>query len=264
MRKYEKISEKTMLFRLAATVAVTLICLAAMSLTAYAYFSCTVISKANHIKTATFKANISITDEDGNEVALTTSDHRTFKTDALEAWKQYTVTITPQKPQSTASTGFVAVTARDGDKSYHSAQLGVDENVQGGKTDKITFKLMISRESEVKFVAYWGTSSQYPSYSEAGEEIKIIVGGITEPPVNNTEDEGAEKTGGGSSDGENETHGGQTQSDEEETPPDKETLTKEEAPSEEVVSDNSEKSDDKEAEGEQINGADDIKEEDEK
>lgn len=58
--KHAKISDKAMLIRAAVTVVIMVVCLAAMSITAYAYFSCSVTSGSNIIKSANFDATISV------------------------------------------------------------------------------------------------------------------------------------------------------------------------------------------------------------
>ena len=54
--KYGKVKEKVMLMRTALTVVIMVVCLFAMSFTAYAYFSHNVTSGSNIIKAAYFDA----------------------------------------------------------------------------------------------------------------------------------------------------------------------------------------------------------------
>lgn len=191
--KHGKIREKVMLARVAMTVVIMVVSLAAMSITAYAYFSHNVTSGSNIIKAANFetKVSITVTDADGKAVENSniipiTSDHKNFELRELEVGKYYTVTITPTE-QSTAKTGFVVVTADKCPGTYHTQQLAKDVNAEGDQTPSLSFMLMITDTTNVHFLAHWGTSSYYDAYKDKGdqeelyitqdEKIKIIVNG---------------------------------------------------------------------------------------
>ena len=95
--KYGKIREKVMLTRIAMTVAIVIMCLAAMSITAYAYFSYNITSGSNTIKAASFYTDVTvqITAEDGTVVetiTTNTSDHKSHSAE-LSANKTYTITV---------------------------------------------------------------------------------------------------------------------------------------------------------------------------
>lgn len=188
--KHAKIREKVMLTRVAMSVAVIVMCLFAMGVTAYAYFTHTITSDYNIIKTANFKTAIEVFIEDSEgkeEVKLITSNDKTFTTDDLKVGKFYTVKI---RPTGSAKTGFVVIKAEGGDKTYHTCQLGVDESVPDGKTPDITFEIMITDETQLTFTAHWGTSSDYLTYKNTvkeGDKVKLIVNGVMEPPVSDSE-----------------------------------------------------------------------------
>lgn len=186
--KYGKIREKVMLARVAMTVVIMVVCLAAMSITAYAYFSHNVTSGSNTIKAASFYTDVTvqITAEDGTVVetiTTNTSDHKSHCAELL-ANKTYTITV-KHNDRSTAQTGFVIVTAEGCETRYHTQQLGRDGN---GNTYTITFKLTPGANTIVTFRSHWGTSSFYSDFKEIGEnderyiidgeEIKLIVGGV--------------------------------------------------------------------------------------
>ena len=188
--KYGKIREKVMLARVAMTVVIMVVCLAAMSITAYAYFSHNVTSGSNTIKAASFYTDVTvqITAEDGtavdnSQITPITSDHKSHSAE-LSANKTYTITV-KHNDRSTAQTGFVIVTAEGCETRYHTQQLGRDGN---GNTNTITFKLTPGANTIVTFRSHWGTSSFYSDFKEigenderyiiAGEEIKLIVGGV--------------------------------------------------------------------------------------
>ncbi len=191
--KHGKVREKVMLTRVVMTVAVIVMCLAAMGATAYAYFSYNITSGAGVIKAAHFgtKITVQILDENNQTVDFTpvTRDYQIHTVRGLEAGKIYTVTITPAE-NSTAKTGFVVVSAQGCQETYHTQQLGIDVNASGGKTDAISFKLMLTEPTEVTFLAHWGTSSCYPDYQNReelyiiqNEQVKLIINGQTEPVI---------------------------------------------------------------------------------
>ena len=68
--KHGKIPEKVILVRVALIVIIAVVCLATMSITAYAWFSYNVTSGSNVIKAANFEAQITIKDWN-TDVSLT-------------------------------------------------------------------------------------------------------------------------------------------------------------------------------------------------
>lgn len=203
--KHGKVREKVMLTRLTMTITIVIMCLAAMSITAYAYFSYNVTSGFNTIKSANFETSVSIqiTDSDGKAVDAPkpiTTNYKLYKIADLKLGEWYTVTVTPTE-RSTAKTGFIIVTATGCNEIYHTQQLGIDENVPGGKTPEIKFQLMITDTTDVVLEAHWGTSSYYPKFKDTDddhyitykdgqmEQVKMIVNGIVDPVVNSDTEE---------------------------------------------------------------------------
>ena len=191
--KHGKIREKVMLARVAMTIVIMVVCLAAMSITAYAYFSHNVTSRSNIIKAATFETQVQvqITDNNGkavdnSQITPITSDNKNFVVRGLEVGKWYKFTIT-KSARNTAQTGFIIVSADDCPVTYHTQQLGVDKNAPGEYTEEIAFKLMITEATDVILESHWGTSSFYSDYKidsvdderyiTLNEEIKMIVNG---------------------------------------------------------------------------------------
>ena len=185
--KYGKIREKVMLTRIAMTVTIVIMCLAAMSITAYAYFSYNITSGSNTIKAASFYTDVTvqITAEDGTVVetiTTNTSDHKSHSAE-LSANKTYTITL-KHNDRSTAQTGFVIVTAEGCETRYHTQQLGRDGN---GNTYTITFKLTPGANTVVTFRSHWGTSTYYgyagdsdnniEEYILDGEDIELVISG---------------------------------------------------------------------------------------
>ena len=183
--KHGKIREKVMLTRIVSTIAIVIMCLAAMSITAYAYFSYNITSGSNTIKAASFYTDVTvqITDANGNEVEVITSDYVSHLAKGLEANKTYFVTL-KHTERSTSQTGFVIVTATGCDAKYHTQQLGRDGD---GKTLTITFTITPGATTDVTFYSHWGTSSYYgyagdpdnniEEYIFDGEAVELVIGG---------------------------------------------------------------------------------------
>ena len=153
--KHEKVKDKVMLVRMATTITIVVMCLLAMSLTAYAYFSCDVTSASNTIKAATFEAQITINDG-VDDVPLTTDEE--YRVATLQKDKPYTVMLTAPTGSGSAETGFCIITI--GEKTYHTAQIGKD--IAKNSTDaSVTFNLKVAEETTIKFFSHWGTSSFY-------------------------------------------------------------------------------------------------------
>lgn len=164
-----KIGEKVMLTSIYSTIGIIVICLVAMSITTYAYFSDNITSAPNMMKVAMFETKIAIQSVDkDNEVVNTepiTGDSTLFKSGELEPGKSYTITIVPTE-RSTATTGFVIVSAAGCDKIYHTQQIGADA---------ITFKLKVTDTTDVIFLAHWGVSSYYDDYREKGDNEELYI-----------------------------------------------------------------------------------------
>ena len=196
--KHGKVREKVMLARLTSTITIVIMCLAAMSITAYAYFSYNITSGSNIIKAANFETNvlIQITDKNNEAVVLNRADRGT---QTATLYKDNTYSVTIEKAGS-AQTGFCVITASDCEiENYHTQQLGEDANA-GTSKDSITFTLTVTNTTDVKFYAHWGTSSYYgyagypdnnnERYILDGEEVALsIIRAINnDTPSDNTED----------------------------------------------------------------------------
>lgn len=167
--KYGKVKEKVMLMRTALTVVIMVVCLFAMSLTAYAYFSHNVTSGSNIIKAAYFDAQITV-NNGTNDVTLTKDGK--YQTALLPAG-DYSIKF--ERGSSTADTGFCVVTI--GDTVYHTGQIGEDvaRSVDGAS---VTFTLKVSTDTNIKILSHWGTSSKY-GYGDVGNVSKYISDGDT-------------------------------------------------------------------------------------
>lgn len=156
--KHGKVRDNVMIVRSAFTLAIMVVCLIAMSVTAYAYFSANVTSGANIIKAANFDVNISVTDSNTKanvDIPTTVVGRETvldFKTPGT-----YTVTLAKA---GSADTGFCIVSI--GSTKYHTQQLGIDINANNAKRDSVSFCLKINEaNTKVTIESHWGTSSHY-------------------------------------------------------------------------------------------------------
>lgn len=140
-----KIREKVMLARVATMVVIVVLCLVAMGFTAYAYFSADLTSGSNRIVAASFDIDVTV---DGNAVTERSGKAYVASLPAGE----HTVML-KHAENSTATTGFVVITATDCDTTYHTAQIG--------KNETLTFTITANADTIVSFLVHWGTSSDY-------------------------------------------------------------------------------------------------------
>ena len=198
--KHGKVREKVMLTRLASMIAIVVLCLAAMTITAYAYFSYNVTSGSNIIRSATFKTEVQvqITDSNGKAVDTVnpiTSDYKSFKIEGLTVGETYTISVAPIKDEKAAKTGFVIVTADNCPDTYYTQQLGKDEKVEGGETSNLSFKITITDSTTVYLRAHWGTSSYYVDFQNKAEELYITQGEEVTLKINGKDLPKAEQNG---------------------------------------------------------------------
>lgn len=154
-----KIRDKVMLARTAVTVLIMLLCLFAMSITAYAYFSNDSTAHVSTIKTADYTLGIVIQNVETSEAPESTSTSENGFVYDLEPG-EYTVTL---NKHGSASTGFCII-----NDTYHTQQIGVS----GSETiETITFTLTIEEETTVTFKPHWGTSSCYGYENENSPKL---------------------------------------------------------------------------------------------
>ena len=202
--QHGKVREKVMLTRIAMTVTIVIMCLAAMSIIAYAYFSYNITSGSNIIKSASFYTDVTvqIAAEDGTAVdtiTTNTSDHKSHSAE-LSANKTYTITV-KHNDRSTAQTGFVIVTAEGCETKYHTQQLGRDGD---GNTYTITFKLTPGANTVVTFRSHWGTSTYFgyagdsdnniEEYILDGEDIELVISGSKPNKVSTQSEDTTDKS----------------------------------------------------------------------
>lgn len=174
--KHGKVREKVMFTRMVSVIAIVIMCLAAISFSAYAYFSYNITSGSNIIKAANFEASVSVIANSSSDPITVTKDGK-IQTVTLSAGT-YTVKLTAG--DSTADTGFCIVTI--GKDTFFTDQIGKD--VAKNLTDaSVTFTLKVPVETKITFLSHWGTSSFYgyenhdcnPLYIEDQNEIDLMI-----------------------------------------------------------------------------------------
>ena len=172
-----KVSEKNLLTRGLVALTVVILCLAAMTLTAFAYYSLDIVSGSNKIKAAVFDVNVTIQGDQG-EVTVTPGPNKTYK--AVLPAGTYSIEVA-HSTQSTANTGFVTMEVADG--MYYTRQLTKSDH-----TNSLTFTFETNAEMAVKFSACWGTSIYHNTQAdiyitENNNAVKITVAGISDEEV---------------------------------------------------------------------------------
>lgn len=173
--KNEKICEKVLVARVAVIVTTIVFCLAAMSLSAYAHFSYNVSSNTNTISISNFEVNVLIDaiDDNGNVIESVTPETTNFKlhTATMQADKTYRITVN-HTDSSTAKTGFLFVSAENCPDSFHTVQIGRNDD---GTSKTVSFKMKLTADTKVEFLAHWGTSSYYDAYVNNGDDTELYV-----------------------------------------------------------------------------------------
>ncbi len=170
--KHGRVSDKAMLARVVLTSVIMIVCLVAMSTSAYAFFSCDITSGSNHIEAADFSLNITIT-TDGDSVEVVKTNSQTH-TAMLKAGESYTVNLSRV---GTAQTGFCVISAANAVEPlpYHTRQLEADGSDSNSGSDTLSFCLQVTVDTTVSFTAHWGTSSHYPDFANGSDEDELYI-----------------------------------------------------------------------------------------
>ena len=173
------VSEKKLILRGAVAMLAIIFCLAAMSLTAYAYFTHGITSSSNHIKTAVFDIEVAIVDQGDAPVAVTSVGNKSY-TARLSAG-EYRITV-GHSSNSTANTGFATMAVDDPSNLYYTQQLTRSEY-----NGTISFTLKTNTEVTLLFSARWGTSVYHGTQDVIGdfyitndEPVEWMVEGIAD------------------------------------------------------------------------------------
>lgn len=171
----EKVSEKNLLTRGLVTLTVVILCLAAMTLTAFAYYSLDIVSGSNKIRAAFFDVDVVI---DNGNITVIPGANKTYSASLPAGTHSINVS---HSPGSTANNGFVMVETTEG--VYYTRQLTKSDH-----TDSLAFTIETNAEMLVKFSACWGTSIYHNTQAdiyitENNNAVKITVAGISEEEV---------------------------------------------------------------------------------
>lgn len=175
----EKVSEKNLLIRGFVALTVVILCLAAMTITALAYYSHEIVSGSNKLKAAVFDIDVKVTNQnDQGEITVAPGPNKTYT--VLLPAGTYSIEV-GHSSQSTANTGFVTVAVADG--MFYTRQLTKSDN-----TDSLTFIFETNAEMAVKFSACWGTSiyhnTQEENYiTENNNAVNVNIAGISDEEV---------------------------------------------------------------------------------
>lgn len=188
--KYGNDADSIMLRHLFSTVVSILVCLAAISFSAYAFFSSTVTSGSNTIQTSNFSSSVVIKNE--NDETITEGKPKSHRFDTPGV---YTVTITAD--DGVTGTGYCVVNVNG--TNYYTQQLGRDVNAPNQERKQISFQLDVKGTAIVTFEAHWGTNSHYNAVAESeiyikNDPPKTIVVDATQGAADSTEDTKPEET----------------------------------------------------------------------
>lgn len=170
--KYSSNTDSMILKHLASTVTIVLVCLAAISFSAYAFFSYSVTSASNTIKASNFSSTVAIKKDSGDLITEAKLQSYHFEPG------KYIVTFNTDS--DTTGTGYYIVKV-NGTKFY-TQQLAKDMNAPGQKRTQISFELDVKAAATIQFESRWGTSSFYSTtpadsefYIKDTEPMKVIV-----------------------------------------------------------------------------------------
>jgi len=170
--KYGSDADSMMLKRLFSTVTTILVCLAAITFSAYAFFSGSVTSATNTLQASNFATTVTIQGSDEGIITQGKIQKHIFSPGT------YTVTITAD--DNTTGTGFCVITASG--TTYYTQQLGVDLNAADGKRTEVRFQLDVKAAAKVVFDAHWGTNSLYNTsngenefYITNSDPLRVVV-----------------------------------------------------------------------------------------
>lgn len=171
----EKIREKTLLARITVSFVIMVFCLTANVVSAYAYFTCTITSGNNTIRSASFFIDVQPPE---NAVSVLPDTDSYLLDNQSNETAEYTFVI-KKATQATASVGYCRVevvtdvnTAEDEDPSndvqkFFTRPIGTyldpdTEEKMETLSREIVIKVLAGQTAQVSFHAEWGSCSQEP------------------------------------------------------------------------------------------------------
>ncbi len=169
-----KVREKVMLTRIATSFVLILICLAAMSLTAYAYFSHSTSVQIEPIRSATWEIDVTADDDVVQNNGFYAMDNREGET-----LREFTFTLSKKETESSATVGYVKIDVMTDFDDYNEPQTFYSEHIgEFILNDQMTtdlervIKITVpaGKIAYVAFTGEWGTCAKEP----VAEEIASI------------------------------------------------------------------------------------------
>ncbi len=170
--KEEKISDKTLIFRVVVSAIVIVVCLIAMSVSAYAYFAFG-FSSQSVIKSASY--DLVVTPPEGVERA----EVYVLKNDTSE-YEEYTFEISTEGTYTTASVGYCKILIKtdvndisrvDDVQTFYTEPVWNVENATDGNpyVRMVTIAVPAGKTVTLSFVAEWGSCALQPIIDETIE-----------------------------------------------------------------------------------------------
>lgn len=162
-----KVREKVMLTRMALSVTVILLCMAAMSFTAYAFFTHTAYSGVRPVQAASWSVTVTSAEDIVPQEGVYPLDNT-----AGAAERLYTFTVA-KAATATATVGYVKVeiSAEGATQLYYTQPLGtflVDDVMTEDVDRQIRIRVPAGKQVQVAFVGEWGSCSKEPILEESG------------------------------------------------------------------------------------------------
>lgn len=153
--KHGKVRDKVMLSRIAVSVVLIVGCMAAMSITAYAYFSCSVTSGANIIRSATYKLDIT------PPVGMENVDIYILDNSNGGEPQEFKFTLTLPADENIASVGYCKIVINENEpdeKEFYTQPIGkANETSEALNERTVTIEVPATKKVTVKFIAQWGS-----------------------------------------------------------------------------------------------------------
>lgn len=215
----EKVKEKVLYTRVGVTVLLILLCVVAVDITAYAFFSCSISSRENTIKTASFAATSTL---ESDVYATYGADETYYILDNSENEQERFFVITIAKSEdSTATTGYCKIKVITDYNDYAVQEFYTD---QIEESCTIMVHVPAGQAAQVAIIPNWGTCAYEP------------IGDNTVTPEYNEvvkPDSGEPETGATTPETE---ASGETESSSENNPPTEETAENSQSPTTEQSS----------------------------
>lgn len=179
--KHGKVREKVMLVRIAVSIVLILVCMAAMSISAYAYFSCNIASGISTLTAAHYSLEVEtvpegVTQENGYYILDNTSGET----------QQYTFVVKKSSGDNIAKVGFCEVEILSGMKdeqenlipqSFYTEPIGTyGETTIEKRTIAISVKN--GKSVKVRFIAQWGSPAESVQSKKVDENFVTAIENI--------------------------------------------------------------------------------------